>query len=264
MPESTYPAPINQLLTYGDCRNFLDWPDYVAELGLTAEHIPDLIRMALDPELNWADSDSLEVWAPTHAWRALGQLQAEEAIAPLLSMADEFADITEGNDWYWDDLPTVFAMIGAASIPPIIALLADRSHPLDTRTFAGNCLQAIGETHADLRLDCVVALTQQLEQIQKNDPELNGFLITNLIELAAVESAAAIQQAFAAKRVDASITGDWDDVQIDLGLKTEAEADELRNWIDAEHLGAQAAKPSSAPRGFGGSSSASKKGKKKK
>jgi HEAT repeat protein len=31
----------------------------------------------------WADQNSMEVWAPVHAWRALGQLRAEEAIKPL-------------------------------------------------------------------------------------------------------------------------------------------------------------------------------------
>lgn len=71
----SYSVPLNRLLTYGDCRN---WPNY-QELGLTQEYIPELIRMATDEELNWADPDSLEVWAPIHAWRALGQLRAEEA-----------------------------------------------------------------------------------------------------------------------------------------------------------------------------------------
>ncbi len=61
-----YPAPLDQLLTYGDPRKFREWPDYLA-LGFTPEHIPDLIRMAADPDLMRADSESLEVWAPVHA-----------------------------------------------------------------------------------------------------------------------------------------------------------------------------------------------------
>lgn len=39
------------------------WPDYL-KLGLTGEHVPELIRMALDEELHWADSESDAVWAP--------------------------------------------------------------------------------------------------------------------------------------------------------------------------------------------------------
>ena len=63
------------------------WPDYPA-LGLRMEHVPDLIRMTLDDELHGADSDSREVWAPLHAWRALGQLRAESAIKPLTQHPD--------------------------------------------------------------------------------------------------------------------------------------------------------------------------------
>ena len=73
-------------------------------LGLTSEHIPALIRMATDEELNWANADSLEVWAPVHAWRALGQLHAEEAIEPLMRLFHEHDD----SDWVGEELPIVY------------------------------------------------------------------------------------------------------------------------------------------------------------
>ena len=73
-----YPPPVSDLLTFGDCSRIGAWPDYLA-LGLGPQHVPDLIRMALDEELHLADPDSLDVWSPVHAWRALGQLRAESA-----------------------------------------------------------------------------------------------------------------------------------------------------------------------------------------
>jgi len=82
-----YPPPVSELLTLGDCSKIGAWPDYLA-LGLGPQHIPDLIRMALDEELHWADSDSLDVWLPVHAWRALGQLRAEAAVEPLAGLLD--------------------------------------------------------------------------------------------------------------------------------------------------------------------------------
>ena len=42
--------------------------------------------MATDQELNQAGLDSKEVWSPVHAWRALGQLQALDALKPLLGL----------------------------------------------------------------------------------------------------------------------------------------------------------------------------------
>src|SRR5437899_11954279 len=85
MTSGTYPPPVDKLLTFGDCRKLAEWPNYL-ELGLGPEHAPDLICMAVDEELNYADSDSVEVWAPVHAWRAPGQLHADAAIEPLLSL----------------------------------------------------------------------------------------------------------------------------------------------------------------------------------
>lgn len=74
------------------------WPDCLG-YGLTEEHIPELIRMATDPELNNADSESSEVWAPLHAWRAFGQLRAEQAIEPLAGL------LNMDDDWVSDELP---------------------------------------------------------------------------------------------------------------------------------------------------------------
>jgi hypothetical protein len=67
---TSYSSPVSELLTVGDCRDFREWPNYL-DLGLGSEHVPELIEVATDNELNWADSESLEVWAPVHAWRAL-------------------------------------------------------------------------------------------------------------------------------------------------------------------------------------------------
>ena len=78
--------------------------------GLTAGQIPELIQMARDEELHRADSDSLEVWAPIHAWRALGQLRAEAAIVPLLRLLERIDE--EDDDWVVEELPVVFGMIG--------------------------------------------------------------------------------------------------------------------------------------------------------
>src|SRR5207247_2747483 len=105
MSINSYAPPVDKLLTYGDAHehggNPQDWPEYL-ELGIGREHIPDLIRMATDEELRWADSESLEVWAPIHAWRTLGALHAEAAIEPLLSLLKEIDE--NDDDWVQEEL----------------------------------------------------------------------------------------------------------------------------------------------------------------
>ena len=83
MTDANYPPPLDRLLTYGDpgFQNRAEWPNYVEMFQLGPEHVPDLIRMATDADLNEADTDSPEVWAPLHAWRALGQLRAERPLS---------------------------------------------------------------------------------------------------------------------------------------------------------------------------------------
>lgn len=214
---SPYPPPVDRLLTYGDCRELREWPDYVSELGLGPEHIPDLIRMATDEDLKWADSDSLEVWAPVHAWRALGQLKAEEAMEPLMSLFDDLDDA--GDDWVLEELPTVYGMIGPAAISTLSAYLADPSHGESPRIAITDCLENIAKEHPEAYDECVAILTRQLERFEENLESLNGFLVSSLVTLKAMESVPIIERAFAADRVDESIHGDWEDVQVELGLK---------------------------------------------
>src|SRR5260370_30835067 len=119
MAEHSYHPPVDKLLTYGDARKFVNqWPNYLA-LGLTTEHTPELVRMATDSALNTADSESVEVWAPIHALRALGQLHAEAAIDPIIPLLDK----TDDDDALAEELPVVFAAIGPAAIPALAAYL---------------------------------------------------------------------------------------------------------------------------------------------
>jgi Protein of unknown function (DUF1186) len=232
MDTASYPPPVDKLLTYGDCRN-IHWPDGTnyLELGFGPEHIPDLIRMAKDPELRWAYSDTLEVWAPIHAWRVLGELHAEAAIEPLLSL---FEDSDEDDDWVMEELPEVYGMIGPAALPAITAYIADVSHNEWARITAASSLEKIAKWHPEAREVCITALTEQLKLFEENEPTFNAFLINDLIELKALEAAPVIKQAFGAGCVDESIQGDWEDVQYELGLKGPEENAPIPLWrLDA-------------------------------
>ncbi len=50
---------------------------------------------------------------------------------------------------------------------------------------------------------------------------MNGFIIADLAELGATEAAPLMEEAFAVERVDLSVGGDWEDIQIELGLLAE-------------------------------------------
>lgn len=218
-----YQPPVDKLLTLGDAHTRLEgWPDYLA-LGLSAQQIPDLIRMAADEDLHWADSDALEVWAPIHAWRALGQLRAEAAVDPLLQQiiirnsADEYGY----DDWTGEELPIVFGMIGAPAIPKLIRYM--RHHARFYNHYPGIAatgLRQIAEQHPELRDECIATLRDQLAKFNDNIPELNAELIAELVNLQAtdLETLKTIKAAYFANQVDLTINGNWGHVKEALKL----------------------------------------------
>jgi hypothetical protein len=233
MLNQTYTAPLDSLLSYGDAGGSSpkDWPNYVQELGLTAEHIPALIQMTQDDQL-WSfffeepddlDDEPVEagalvpdvaLWAPIHAWRALGQLQAAEAVKPLAQVLQQ-RDI----DWCWEELPDVFGLIGAEAIAPLDELLSTDDIDYNSKVTLSSGLTHIAQTFPDQRDRCVEVITRQLSHYDNHHISVNGALVLALFKLKAVESAPVMAAAYEAGKVDEMFVGSWPRVQVDLGLK---------------------------------------------
>lgn len=127
MPSIQYSLPVAHLLSYGDpLDNIEDWSSYL-KLGISAEHIPELLCLLSNEELYQADVEGVEWGAPVHAWRILGQLQAEAAITSLVGVLRRWGDDEEWWEWINEELPIVFGQIGVAAIPALAAYLADQS-----------------------------------------------------------------------------------------------------------------------------------------
>jgi hypothetical protein len=181
-------------------------PDYLG-LGLGREHVPELIRMATDSNLNRGEPNSPDVWAPLHAWRALGELRAAEAAEPLLALFDD-----EDDDWVGEELPDVYASIGPVAIPALAGYLADDGRYLFGRGAAARSLGEIGARHPGSRAECVEVLTRELARFRQHDPTLNALLVGALIDLKAREAAPVLCAAHEADRVDTMVNGDWSEV----------------------------------------------------
>lgn len=214
--EAADPALVDRLLGLGTLFTRRDWRDYL-QMGFGPGHVPGLLLMACDPGLNHADEDDPQAYAPLHAWRALGQLAAPEAAAPLVDLLVRLPD----DDFANEELPEVLGMIGAAAVEPVAAVLANASHEERTRVSAANALEEIGKRHPEQRDRCVALLMRQLEAWPGQSEWLNGVLIDYLAELHATGAAPLMQAVFEAGRADVMIRGDWEDVQVDLGLLEE-------------------------------------------
>lgn len=227
MDNVQYSAPVKTLLTNGSPQRGRHWPNYL-EHGFSQDHIPELVAMLTDESFHRAKSTSDAIWAPLHAWRVLGQLHAVEAIPALLDQLfriDEYDD-----DWVGDELPEVFAMIGASAISGLRQYLAEPQHTLFARVAAAHSLANIGKQPVDARHSCITALEEQLTEYRQNDQTLNGFLVSYLLELKAVEALPTIQEAYRHNCVDVTITGDCEDAEIELGVRTVRTTPRPRPW----------------------------------
>ncbi len=213
---ATYQPPVSKLLTIGECQitKTEAWPDYRKKFGLTEADIPELIRMMGDVEL-WESEKDLELWSVVHAWRALGQLKALEAIAPLLSQWDQYED----DDWLNSEAPFIFQLMGIDALPILAEALANQSLNEWARFAISEGVVKIAEQEPEHRDACLAVLIRQLEAYNENSAELNGMLVAALLGLNGVEAVEVIEQVYVAKKIDDSIPGTWATVQIELGLK---------------------------------------------
>jgi HEAT repeat protein len=216
---ATYEPPVSHLVKLGRPDLSKEWADYSSH-GIGPEHIPELIRLLQDEELASADPDLPEVYAQIHAWRALGQLRAEAAIEPMLDILAA-QDEDDWSDWVTEEVPRVLGLIGPAALPATLPRLEQRGRKRFVPTYFAEALSQIAQRHPETRTGVVNELARVLGTAAVNDPTLNGFVISNLIDLKATEAWPAIEAAFATGNVDESIAGDAADVKWRLGLGPE-------------------------------------------
>lgn len=240
MENTNYPAPVDTLLTFGTAESETvdDWTNHLAS-GIGPEHIPDLIRMAKDESLRYKyfddeaypdfnEDEHPEYWAPIHAIHALGALHAASASESLLPLFDEA--MKNDDEWMAEDLPDAYGMFGPEAISSLASYIAEQNHDTYAKGYAIEALQRIAARHSDPETRTKVAeiLTKQLEHFEENSEEVNASLIVGLVHLQAVDAAPLIERAFAANKVDTLYMGDWDDVQVQLGLQTTQQLDDKR------------------------------------
>ena len=222
MPHSfptDFSEPVLALIALGEkSARVSEWRNYL-DLGITSEHIPELLRILKEIEAFWPDVDvekAPEPYAPIHAWRALGQLRAEQAIPSLTRLI--LWNEEESADWIMEDVPRVMGMIGPVCIPPLREyLLKPEKYEWASVTMA-HSLAEIGKQNPEYRSACVEALQAGLEQYAENGETVNAFLIDYLAELKAVEATSLVERAYQADAVDISVLGDFEDFQIEVGL----------------------------------------------
>ncbi|MDF2775665.1 MAG: lyase HEAT-like repeat protein [Geminicoccaceae bacterium] len=212
LPPEGYPAPLDRVAGLQlDESVYPANVDYVA-LGIGPGDIPALIDIATDRRFD--DVPVPVAWAPVHAWRALGQLRAADAAEPLtLRLQGDDLD-----DYELGDLPRALGKIGAPALPVLARYLSNPQSQTWSRVATAEAVGEVGQAHPDARDECVALLSNQLREFRDQDPTVNAFLVTGLLDLEDVEAVPIIEEVYTSGLIDESINGDWEDVRVELGL----------------------------------------------
>jgi hypothetical protein len=248
LPPNTapYPPPVDALLALGDPQ-----VDGVTErrqaLGLAQEHVPDLLRMARDRGLYTAPGDSVEVWAPLHAFHALSDLDISAAVSeliPLFDLEDDYLDTA---------LPELLGKVGAPAFEPVRVYLADRTRWAFGHANASHAMQEIAEQHPELREQVVEALSDVLREGEHYHEVAVTGAMGALVDLDATEALPLIRQAFELGQIDEMVYGPWGDVLDMLGVDTEEDdslVDISRRRFEERHKQLFPHKPRESLRAF--------------
>src|SRR5262245_22348022 len=103
--------------------------------------------MLLDEELLESDHKLPAAWGPVHAYRALGQLQAIEAMDALM----EARNLSEerGGDWFAEEMHILMGMMGPGALPALAANLRDPNFDMSPRWNSAECIAEIAERHPE-------------------------------------------------------------------------------------------------------------------
>lgn len=194
-----------------DGREQLNYADY----GIGLEHVPELITLAQRMTTEDDTLNDKEGYASVHAWRALAQLGDPRAIPALVEL---YGHDDDDCDWILGELGFLLAQFGETAMPALERLLAQRDYSIYARASAAEALQYIAEKSPELRARCVDIIARGLADFEQEEVDYNSLLAGALVSLSAVEQAPLLQCMFEKNCIDWSHMGDWEEVQIELGL----------------------------------------------
>ncbi|MGD8841975.1 MAG: UPF0149 family protein [Gammaproteobacteria bacterium] len=231
------------LFELGEVDHNADWPDYL-QYGFDESDVDALMALVADEALDEADQGSNEVWAPLHAWRALGQIGSDRVVSPLLEQFDRLRE----DDWALPEIPMVMGMIGASAIPVLADYLNESYHDEFARVMAADGLCQIARMRPEHRAEVVDALRNYIADPDVSARFLNGLTVSYLLDLDAVEAIDDIRDLFAKHCVEITCNGDLEEVELELGVRSERstpkpdfmalEEQEQQAWLENLDIGA--------------------------
>lgn len=191
------------------------------ELSLSESEIQHL-KSLLANETNAKESlsEDEQERADIHAWRALGATGSMRFFDLFLTMLQ--VAVRESDDIYLGDYDKLMASIGDISVPPLLKVLFDHEEHEEVRTSVLMALDLLAK-EGTLQNQILSDYHRYLSE-KYHTRDLNAYIVSFLIDHGQKDQISLIKEAFFENRINVSITGDLESVEIDLGLRKSRDA----------------------------------------
>ena len=195
-------------------------------LGICKEDTQELIALASDVELFESELKE-EFWVPVHAWRILYEIEATDAVDTLISLFDKYYD----SDYVSEELDEIVALLSKGErLKELAEHLHDKSKHMDSRSLALSAIKYTANKYSSYKSQCIDILASCLSESNADWREFNGFIVASLTSLNAVSKIDVIEKAFKDDIIALHVTGDLEDVEIDLGLRKKRDTPQRNYW----------------------------------
>ena len=202
--------------------------EFYLERGFSAQDARDIGESWIELDLG-GQADGVVESVLLHAWSILAVLGGKDGREWLITEL-AISDLDDA-ELLCLAFPDLMVASGREAIPDLIAELDDCRCSQDYLVEIANALAAFAAR--DIEKDTVLAT---LAGRLKGNPEqraLKGHIISHLMDLGSVSHLPEIRKAFEDNLVDVSIVGDFEEVEIDLGLRKER-SEPAPSWPELE------------------------------
>ena len=125
------------------------------------------------------------------------------------------------DDWVLTEVPKVMGMIGKQAIKPLADYMLGDVKDEFSKANASDCLKSIATEHPEQRDTVLDVYSQYLKAPDPTLQSFNGLLVCSLLDLKATELIDQIRPMYEKGYVDITTSGDLEDVEIGLGLRSQ-------------------------------------------
>lgn len=209
---------------------------YLKKIGVTLADVPELIECLEKWRLQgWHTADNTDYFLPVHAWRALAELKAHDAIEALADLPEACPDY---EDWTIEEIPRVLALMGEEVIPELVSIVERKPNQAETASVIIASLSHIGQAEMvpcsqaglsaiseffgkQLAMSIEAPVDEDGDLHQRDHPVVrkNSSILCAILDLGLSELAPELESVFSRNLVDVGMAGDWNYLceELDIG-----------------------------------------------